>query len=47
MDVIKKFNLLTRFVLIITSAQVLTSYADQQTNNLELSPIITVNEKGK
>ena len=45
MAAIKTFNLFSKFALIATSLQFLTAYADQVSNNINLSPIITVKEK--
>ena len=45
MSVIKSANLLYKFALIAIVAQCLSVYSDQFSNNIELSPIITVKEK--
>ena len=47
MKVIKKLKFLYGFALIATSVHCLTAYTNQQSNGIELSPIITVKEKEK
>ena len=44
MAVNKKFKLFSRFALIASTLQCFIAYADQVSNNIELSPIITVKE---
>ena len=47
MSVIKSAKLLYKFALIAIASQCLYAYSDQFSNNIELSPIITVKEKEK
>ena len=44
MTVIKKFKLLSQFALVASSLQYFVAYANQVSNDIELSPIITVKE---